>query len=186
MLNSRVVVGQPIAVPVRERQPPEAQVPDGLVPWPGLVDRALDPDQFPQRGRHDAFRNIPAPRPQVELACLRVQHPLARFVEFIEHVLDPARLGVLQEVKGIQRVCSVDGRAGGPGLLVDRRQWQDVDDPGVVRADNDLHVLKVGPVLQPPARKAENVLRAPLQRDEPGRPRAGQQPLGVKEREEAM
>ena len=49
---------------------------------------ALDADELRQLRSENALRGFVSPRPQVEFAVLRIQNPLARFVEFLQHTGD--------------------------------------------------------------------------------------------------
>ena len=63
------------------------QIARGLILRSGLINRVIHADQFRQLGRHNGRL---VPWPQIELAFLGIQHPLARLVEFFQRVLYPA------------------------------------------------------------------------------------------------
>ena len=103
VLQAGVVLGELIPIAVHKRQALQAQISNRRVLRARLVDVPFDADQLRESGSPN--RRI-ATGPEVELSRRGVQYPLARFVEFLQNVFDPARRGLFQKVQRAVRLSS--------------------------------------------------------------------------------
>ena len=146
VLKAFVLGSDAVGLAVGEAESAEDEIADGDVGGGVDVDLAFDADEFAELGSHDAFGRAVGAGPEVEFFLLGVEDPLAGLVEGVDHVFDPRGFGVRQIVEGIHAVACRDGSGGGLLLGVDRGEREDVEDPGVVRADDEVDVFEIGPV----------------------------------------
>lgn len=117
VLKPGVIDRDLIPLTMHKGEATKAQVADGEILGPLHIDLSFHADVLRQLRR---FHRRLVSRPELEFTLLRIQSPLARFIEFLKHVFDPAGRRRFEKMKRVHGISGIDRSPGHLLLLIHR------------------------------------------------------------------